>query len=64
LTKSIILTQMNMPDSAISEEESLMTADLGEMSRGLSNALTSLWSPTLQNNLNVRKGGAVDGRAP
>jgi hypothetical protein len=52
----------NQTDSAISEEESLATADLGEIDRRLNNPLTSLWSLTLQNNLNVNKGDAVDGR--
>jgi hypothetical protein len=50
-------------DSAISEEESLATADLAEIDRRLNNPLTSLLSLTFQDNLNVNKGDAVDGRA-
>ncbi|MHC4648068.1 MAG: hypothetical protein ACYTBJ_21620 [Planctomycetota bacterium] len=52
----------NQTDSPISEEESLATADLGEIDRKLNNPLTDLWSLSFQNNLNVNKGDAVDGR--
>jgi hypothetical protein len=42
-------------------EDSLATADLGEIDRKLNNPLTDLWSLTLQNNTSVKTGDAVDG---
>lgn len=48
--------------NAPSEVDSLATADLAEIDRKLNNPLTDLWSLSFQNNTNVHKGDAVDGR--
>ena len=60
------LFQMSLAGSlaadSMSEEDSLATADLGEIDRKLNNPLTDLWSLTFQNNTNIHKGDAVDGR--